>query len=74
MQSFSGYGGLQFGYIVVSGYTTPEFGNALDVRMLPADPGSVTIPAINMDRQVRDSKRIELFVNIINYKLKYKSI
>ncbi|CAG9529798.1 unnamed protein product [Cercopithifilaria johnstoni] len=47
-----GYGGLPFGYIVVSGYTTPEFGNALDVRMLPADPGSVTIPAINMDRQI----------------------
>ncbi|MCP9263954.1 hypothetical protein DINM_007311 [Dirofilaria immitis] len=47
-----GYGGLPFGYIVVSGYTTPEFGNVLDVRMLPADPGSVTIPAINMDREI----------------------
>uniref|UniRef100_A0A8R1TJ14 Uncharacterized protein n=1 Tax=Onchocerca volvulus TaxID=6282 RepID=A0A8R1TJ14_ONCVO len=47
-----GYGGLPFGYIVVSGYTTPEFGNVLDVRMLPADPGSVTIPAINMDKQI----------------------
>ncbi|EJD74328.1 hypothetical protein LOAG_18342 [Loa loa] len=47
-----GYGGLPFGYIVVSGYTTPELGNALDVRMLPADPESMTIPAVNMDRQI----------------------
>ncbi|VDP20389.1 unnamed protein product [Onchocerca flexuosa] len=52
LQSFLGYGGLPFGYIVVSGYTTPELGNILDVRMLPADPESVTIPAINMDRQI----------------------
>uniref|UniRef100_A0AAF5PXS1 Uncharacterized protein n=1 Tax=Wuchereria bancrofti TaxID=6293 RepID=A0AAF5PXS1_WUCBA len=44
-----GYGGLPFGYIVVSGYTTPELGNVLDVRMLPADPESMTIPAVNMD-------------------------
>uniref|UniRef100_A0A0R3S2X5 SOCS box domain-containing protein n=1 Tax=Elaeophora elaphi TaxID=1147741 RepID=A0A0R3S2X5_9BILA len=55
------YGGLPFGYIVVSGYTTPEFGNVLDVRMLPADPGSVTIPAINMYKQMEPKWFIFLY-------------
>uniref|UniRef100_A0A915PN90 Uncharacterized protein n=1 Tax=Setaria digitata TaxID=48799 RepID=A0A915PN90_9BILA len=66
-----GYGGLPFGYIVVSGYTTPEYGNALDVRMLPADPGSITIPAINMDRQQYPSHNLNVWpgsVPLINDK------